>query len=461
MRGAPIRPPLRPSAWLLLARRSRDAWLLAAGTFLLAASFASFFGWNQLRVDATAYWQAGMHLRTGQPLYALVAVPALEKAYLYPPAFAAAFAPLTALPPLWGYACWMALEVVLAIALARTGATLAGLAPQDTEARRTALALALAAGIVPVYDNLAEGQVNLLVAWLSCVAVLESERGRDRRAAFALAAAVHIKIVPIVLAAAFAVWRRSGVVRWLTLALVAVGLLPLAWRITTMGVGPGASAFGRDYVDFWHAILWPAASADHVAGVEQLFAPNFSLRATLSRLFVEGTALSPFPGQAARRGPLLLALPPPLVHATSIGLGLGGITAALWTCQWSGDDRRRRVAAAGLLLLAGALAAPSFWEHHFVALALAAAGLWSVLVARNRYARLRGWVCLVAPLVATITIPFFVALFSAGFESTFYLALREYGFPTAAAVNVLVVGIAVTLHPQNVDVRQGPFGCSH
>src|SRR4029077_20206491 len=96
-------------------------------------------------------------------------------------------------------------------------------------------------------------------------------------------------------------------------------------------------------------------------------------------------------------------------------------------------------------LLAGALAAPSFWEHHFVALALAAAGLWSVLAGRSRYARLCTWVCLLTPLVATTTVPFFVALFSAGFESTFYLALREYGFPTAAAVNVLVVGIAVTV----------------
>jgi hypothetical protein len=433
----------------------RDAWLLSAVTFLSAASFASFFRWNQLRVDATAYWQAGVHLRTGQPLYTLAAVPALEKAYLYPPAFAAAFAPLTALPALWGYACWMALEVAFAIALARTAASLAGLAPRDTEARRTALALALAAGIVPVYDNFAEGQVNLLVAWLSCVAVLEAERGRHRRAAFALAAAVHIKIVPIVLAGAFAVWRRSRVVRWLILALVALGLLPLAWRVTTMGVGPGTGAVGRDYVDFWRAILWPAASADHVAGVEQLFAPNFSLRATLSRLFVEGTALSPFPGLATRRGPLLLALPPPVVHAASMGLGLGGIAAALWTCHRSGDDPRRRVAAAGLLLLAGALAAPSFWEHHFVVLALPAAGLWSVLAARSSSARLSIWVCLLVPLAATITVPFFVALFSAGFESSLYLALREYGFPIAAAVTVLVVGIAVTIHPQSAITREG------
>src|SRR5262249_5671092 len=193
----------------------------------------------------------------------------------------------------------MALAVVSALALARIAAALAALAPDDADARRTGLALALVALVVPVYDNFAEGQVNLLVAWLSCVAVLEAERGRHRRAAFALAAAVHIKIVPIVLAGAFAVWRRSEVLRWLALAVVALGLLPLAWRVTTMGVGPGTGAFGRDYVDFWHAILWPAASADHVAGVEQLFAPNFSLHATLSRLFVQGAALSPLSPHAA------------------------------------------------------------------------------------------------------------------------------------------------------------------
>jgi hypothetical protein len=57
---------------------------------------------------------------------------------------------------------------------------------------------------------------------------------------------------------------------------------------------------------------------------------------------------------------------------------------------------------------------------------------------------------LLAPLVATITVPFFVALLSAGFQSTFYLALREYGFPTAAAINVLVVGIVKTIRPQSV-----------
>jgi hypothetical protein len=430
-----------PSASLQFARRLRDAWVLAAGAFLSVASFVSFFRWNQLRVDATAYWQAGLHLRTGQPLYSLVAVSALDKAYLYPPAFAAAFAPLTALPAVWGYASWMALEIVFMIALAGTAAALAGLEPGDTQARRSAAALALAALVVPVYDNVVEGQVNLLVAWLSCLSVLDAERGRHRRAAFALAAAVHVKLVPIVLAGAFAVWRRFAVLRWLMVALVAVGLLPLAWRVATTGPGAGMAAFVRDYVDFGHAILWPAANAHEIAGVEQLFAPNYSLRGTLSRLFVEGTALSPFPALAARRGPLLVALPPALVHAASTFLGLTGIAAALSACWRSRADRPRRVAAAGLLLLAGGLAGPSFWEHHFVVLALAGAGLWPLLAGRSASVRRLTWACVVAPLAATLTVPFFAALFSTGFERSPFLAVREYGLPTFAAVAVLVLGI--------------------
>src|SRR5204862_2616604 len=121
--------------------------------------------------------------------------------------------------------------------------------------------------------------------------------------------------VPVVLIGAFAVWRRSALVRRSIAALVILGLLPLAWRLATLGLAPGIAAFARDYADLGHAVLWPAASVQRIAGVEQLFAPNCSLRATLSRLFVDGTPLSPFPGQAYRRGPLLIALPPPIVHA--------------------------------------------------------------------------------------------------------------------------------------------------
>jgi Glycosyltransferase family 87 len=71
-------------------------------------------------------------------------VAALDKAYLYPPAFAAAFAPLTRLPPRWGYALRMALEVIAALLLARTSAALVRLDDADTDASPTALTLALA-----------------------------------------------------------------------------------------------------------------------------------------------------------------------------------------------------------------------------------------------------------------------------------------------------------------------------
>ena len=426
-------------------RRVRDAWVLAAVAFLLAASFTAFFGWNRLRVDATAYWDAGTHLRRGEPLYAAGPVAALAKAYLYPPAFAAAFAPLTLLPPLWGYATWMALEILGAIGLARTCAALAGLAAADRAGRRAALATALAVGIVPVFDNLAEGQVNLLIAWLCALAVLESERGRPARAAFALAGAVHVKLVPIVLAGAFAAWRRWRVLGWLGVALVTVALLPWPWRVATLGPRAGIVAGAHDYRDFWHAILWPAARADAVAGEPQAFAPNYSLRGTLARLFVAGTPLTPFPADAGRRGPLLVPLPSAAVHAAGTLLGLAVVGAALLACRRTADDPTGRAAAAGLLLAAGGLAGPTFWPHHLVVLAVAGAGLWRVLATRPRRTRIAAALGAVAPLVATLTLPFVAVHFFGGADTGVYRDVRELGLPTAAVLAFVVTGLAVTL----------------
>jgi hypothetical protein len=423
----------------------RDAWVLAAVAFLLAASFTTFFGWNRLRVDATAYWNAGTHLRSGEPLYATAPVVALDKAYLYPPAFAAAFAPLTLLPPLWGYATWMALELLFAVALARACAELAGLRSDDREARRTALAVALLAAVVPVYDNVSEGQVNLLVAWLCALAVLEAERGRSVRAAFALAAAVHVKVVPIVLAGAFAVWRRPRLLGWLAVALVTIALLPWPWRIAALGVRDGVAAGVRDQRDFWHAILWPAASADDIAGVPQAFAPNSSVRGTLARLFVAGTPLSPFPADADRRGPLVAALPPTVVRAAGTMLGLGALGAALWACRRVAVDPSRRVAAAGLLLTAGGLAGPTFWQHHFVVLAIAGAGLWRILAAWPRRPQVAAWLCALGPIVATVTVPFCAVMFFGASEEGLYRDIRELGLPTAAVLAFFVTGVVLTL----------------
>jgi hypothetical protein len=412
----------------------------------------TFFAWNGLRVDATAYWQAATALRTGGPLYAAAPVAALDKAYLYPPAFAAAFAPLTLLPTVWGYAVWMALLVLAAVALARVGAALAGIAPEDGNARRTALALALTVGLVPVFDNFAEGQVNLVIALLVTLAVCEVEIGRDERAAFALAAATHVKLVPIVLAGAFLLWRRPRFLAWLVLALVIVGLLPLPWRVASLGGGPGTIAFFNDYVDCGRTILWPAASAQRIAGVEQLFAPNFSLRGTLARLFVEGTALSPFPAEAARQGPLLTPLPASLVQAGASVAGLVGILVGLVVCWRGRHDRARRVAGAGVVLGAAALAGPSFWQHHFVILVVAFAGLWRLVADRPRTTQILTWTLALGPLVATVTLPFVVALVS-GVQSDGYRALREWGAPTGAVLVFLAVVAAVALGDRRAATR--------
>lgn len=422
-------------------RRIRDAWTLGALFFLLAASFTAFFGWNTRQVDAKAYWDGGTRLRTGVALYATEPVPALAKAYLYPPAFAAFVAPLTALPPLWGYAAWMALQIAFAVALARVCAALAGIGRDDVDARRTALALALGAGLAPLSESIGEGQANLLIALLCALAVLAVERGHDRRAAFALAAAAHIKLIPIVLAGAFLAWGRRRVVAWLAVALVVVGCASLPWRMAALGPSAGLATFAADYADFWHAILRPAAGDDRLAGVEQLFAPNYALRGTLSRLFVEGTALSAFPARAEDRGPLVAAVPRPIVHGASALFGFIMIALALWRCRRSAAHAADRPLAAGLLLLAALLAGPSFWQHGFVLLGLAGAGLWRALAPRPPSARAFVWTFAAGPFVVGLTAPFL--LHTLGFGSDLYRGIREWGFPTAAVLLLFVIGLTL------------------
>jgi len=422
-----------------------NAWILGALLFLLAASFTAFFGWDTRQVDAKAYWDGGTRLRTGVALYATEPVPALAKAYLYPPAFAAFVAPLTALPPLWGFASWMALQVAFVVALARVCAALAGIDAGDADGRRTALALALAAGLAPLSESIGEGQANLVIALLCALAVLEVERGRDRRAAFALAAAVHIKIVPIVLAGAFLAWGRRRAVWWLGLALVVVGCASLPWRVAALGPGSGVSTFAADYADFWHAILRPAAGDDRLAGVEQLFAPNYALRATLARLFGEDTALSAFPAHADRRGPLVTPVPRAVVNTASTLLGLGMVAVALWWCRLSRGDASARPLVAGLLLLAALLAGPSFWQHGLVLCGVAGAGLWRTLAPRPPSRRVLVWTWVGAPFFLALTVPFL--LHTVGVGSEVYRGIREWGVPTAAALNLFVAGLLLARPP--------------
>ena len=144
--------------------------------------------------------------------------------------------------------------------------------------------------------------------------------------------------------------------------------------------------------------------------------------------------------------------PPPLVQTATSRAGLGGILVAFVVCWRGRHDRARRIAGAGLVLGAGALAGPSFWQHHFVLLTVAGAGLWRLLAARPRRTQAVVWTLALAPLIATVTLPFFVALVT-GVETGTYRALREWGAPTAAVLVFLGVVTATALRSRRAETR--------
>ena len=159
--------------------------------------------------DAEAYWNAGMRLREGQPLYPAVPDPEASTVYRYAPWFAYAAVPVTYLPVEVAAVLWSGLLVA---------ASLWAVAPL---ARRGSAVAALFFGAVLIGIS-AIGNVQPLI-----VAALV--HGLERRSGpLWIAVTASLKVVPALFALVYLgrrQWWRFGASVALTLLLVAPMLL--------------------------------------------------------------------------------------------------------------------------------------------------------------------------------------------------------------------------------------------
>lgn len=174
--------------------------------------------WSQS--DAAAYWQAGLRLRDGAPLYPVFADADASNIYRYAPWFAFAAIPFTFLPVEAAGALWS-----LVLVAASTAAVL-------PLARRRAWVLV--AFFFPILIGIsAVGNVQaLMVAWLLW--------GVDRRSGpLWIALAASLKAVPVLLALVYVgrrQWVRAGMTMALSALLVAPAFLyDLSGYVTTSG----------------------------------------------------------------------------------------------------------------------------------------------------------------------------------------------------------------------------------
>ena len=285
--------------------------------------------------------------------------------FIYPPFFACLFAPLTVLPRWLGYAAWGLVQLLLIAGGFRATRGLCGVNGGPTG---RAFYLLMGIGLIgALWTNLQEGQVNMLLLSLVATGLWQLERGKHTSGGLLLAAATHLKVIPIVLLPLLIAQRRFKAAGMMAGGIVVLWFLPVVYSVPNYGISEGFATnvqLTEDYVDQIASPRLEKQSAFSLGGAR---APNNALSAVTRRYFSDGHKLSL---HTKERSPLVTELPEGLVKWT--GLGIGAILGALamflaWRRR---ESRLARTASVGLGLLAAALANLLFWPHHLCLLLL-------------------------------------------------------------------------------------------
>ncbi|MCZ7606584.1 MAG: DUF2029 domain-containing protein [Planctomycetota bacterium] len=166
--------------------------------FVVFALWLQWF-WAGTSMDIDVYWEAGQRmLHGGRNLYAESEDGTNQVGlFIYPPLFATLFAPITLLPRWAGYALWGLLELLLMAAGLRAARGLCDV-PAGRQARLFYL-LMIAGLFGALWTNMQEGQVNMLVVSALLAGGWLIERDKPLRGGLLLAAATHLKVIPVVL----------------------------------------------------------------------------------------------------------------------------------------------------------------------------------------------------------------------------------------------------------------------
>ena len=190
--------------------------------------------------DMGAYWEAGLRLRAGEPLYPTLADAEASEVYRYAPWFAWVWVPLTFLPR-------PVVEVVWSVLLLTASAA----ALEPLVRRRAWLLVAL---MTPILVGIsAIGNVHpLIIAGLV--------HGVERRGGpFAIAAAASLKVVPVVFVLTY-LGRRQWRMAAITLVVTALLTAPmLLYDLSAYATDAGAAS---GLIEWWPLfVLAVAASA--------------------------------------------------------------------------------------------------------------------------------------------------------------------------------------------------------
>ncbi len=308
-----------------------------------------------LRFDFQNYFGGAMAAAHHTNVYAdferLWGTHAWTVAYIYPPLFALALAPLTPLGLLWAGRVWL---LVVHTAFLASLWLILRVNPELTLAARR-LFLIAAFLFMPVYLTLHFQQVASLWLLLLTAALWAALRRHDRAAALFLALAASLKVVPIFLIPLFARLGRWAIAGWAAAALAAItGLTVLA--------SPGS-------LDFFTVVL-PRLSLGNANW------DNGSIDGLISR------SVELFPGAFGSQTARVAAG----IISASVVIVVG---ITLWQAGRAGHDHWQLRLNLAALIVALLIVSSVTWQHHLVTLLLPLAVAMAWIIERRperRYA---------------------------------------------------------------------------
>jgi hypothetical protein len=385
MTGLPLPAARLRAAVTVAPPRLRLAFLVVVAV-LVAVTAVRYYG-KADTPSRTGDLTRTAFLRWRPQILALDAGTDIYRAYNYPnpPVMALLLRPLAGLPPLAGAMLWFALKTAMGVAIVAWAFRLIG-APMPDWAK----ALAVAFGLHPMLGDLAHGNVNLFVGFLT-VGALELYRRRwDAAAGLTLALAVACKVTPALFLPYFA-WKRgwrvlAGAAAGLGLWLFVVPAAALGWDENVTLLGSWFDGMVRPFV------IDGKVTSEH---------PNQSLPGLAFRLLTREPSFIDYDADerpVAADFHTLVDLGPAAARRLVQGAMLAFAAAVVLTCRWPGwrpgvpRGGSAFAAECGLVLLGMLLFSERTWKHHAVAAVVPVAVLaWAV--ASDRLPRaVRWWV---------------------------------------------------------------------
>jgi MFS family permease len=208
--------------------------------------------------------------------------------YLYPPPFAVAVAPLSALP----YDAARLVWAILSVAAAFGAFILSGWLAERWAAGRDPDAKALAIGLVitalglayPIFVDLKNGQANHFAVLLTGAALVLSRR--SAAAGASLAAAAQVKIVPALFLLWFGLSRRFS----------ALAAFAVAGAI--LSAVPWLAGAGEAWAEFWHFAASSRAGGGMTGNSPPELAYNIGVAGSMTRMLGRDDPLIPLASAA-------------------------------------------------------------------------------------------------------------------------------------------------------------------